>query len=81
MQRYIKNRTYQRIGLLFNVIKSENGKVGVQKPMQDVFLSCIRSPKTPLQVETHRPDFDTLTSADSHYWRANSKKQLQVVVK
>jgi len=30
MQRYIKNQTYQRISLLFSVIKSDIGKVGVR---------------------------------------------------
>ena len=59
MQRYIKNRTYQRISLLFYVIKSDIGKVGVLQPLQDVFLSDIRPRKTPLQGETPRPDFNT----------------------
>lgn len=39
----------------------------VRLSLQDVFLSDIRPPKTPLQGETPRPDFDTLTSADSHF--------------
>ncbi len=78
MQRYIKNRTCQRIILLFSVIKSDICKVGVRKPLQDVFLSDIRPPKTPLQGETPRPDFDTLTSADSHFGSTNSKKQPQI---
>ncbi len=75
MQRYIKNKTYQGISLLFSVINSDIGKVGVRSPLQDVFLSDIRPPKTPLQGETTQPDFDTQTSADSHFGSTNTKKQ------
>ena len=62
-------------------MKCENAP-GIRVALQDVFLSDTplsrRPEKTPLQGETPRPDFDTLTSADSHFGSTNSKKQPQI---